>query len=259
MNIGTEEDWWKTLFDEVYLLTDARSVGDEEITRKETDVICELLAPGPADRILDLCGGDGRHCRQLSARGFRSCTVLDYSRTLLSRGRKASGEQDLSLAFIQADARYTALMTSVFDHVLIMGNSLGYLPDESGDIEILREAFRVLRPGGTILLDVADGSSARERLNPRAWHEIGEDILVCRNRILRGNSIHTREVVLSRKRGLVRDRSYTIRLYGPEKLGSLVGRVGFTRIETRNGFSPHGKSGDYGFMNDRILLTARKP
>ncbi len=33
MTIDVDPDWWKTLFDEVYLMTDARSIGDEVITR----------------------------------------------------------------------------------------------------------------------------------------------------------------------------------------------------------------------------------
>ena len=47
MAIEVDPDWWKTLFDDVYLLTDARSVGDESLTRLEVDVVCELL---PMDR-----------------------------------------------------------------------------------------------------------------------------------------------------------------------------------------------------------------
>jgi D-alanine-D-alanine ligase len=43
MSIKVDPDWWKTLFDEVYLLTDARSVCDVRITRREVDLICSLL------------------------------------------------------------------------------------------------------------------------------------------------------------------------------------------------------------------------
>ncbi len=60
MTIDVDPDWWKTLFDEVYLVTDARSVGDESITRQEIDIILELVPMQPDDRILDLCGGHGR-------------------------------------------------------------------------------------------------------------------------------------------------------------------------------------------------------
>ena len=43
MSIDVDPEWWKTMFDEVYLITDARSVCDETLTGREVDVICELL------------------------------------------------------------------------------------------------------------------------------------------------------------------------------------------------------------------------
>ncbi len=72
MTIQVDPDWWKTLFDDIYLLTDARSVCDEEITRREVDLICELLPIRPDHKILDLCGGHGRHSLELAARGIGS-------------------------------------------------------------------------------------------------------------------------------------------------------------------------------------------
>ena len=77
MNITVDADWWQTLFDEVYLVTDARSVCDDAVTRRETDAFCAALPLKPGDRILDLCGGHGRHSIELARRGFRHCTVMD--------------------------------------------------------------------------------------------------------------------------------------------------------------------------------------
>ena len=83
MSIEIDPDWWRTMFDEVYLITDARSVCDESLTCREVDVICELLPLRAGHRILDLCGGHGRHSFELCKRGFNDCMVLDYSQTLI--------------------------------------------------------------------------------------------------------------------------------------------------------------------------------
>ncbi|PLX89649.1 MAG: D-alanine--D-alanine ligase, partial [Desulfuromonas sp.] len=93
MSFSVSPDWWKTLFDEVYLLTDARSVGNVEVTRREIDVVCDLLPLQPEHRILDLCGGQGRHSLELDRRGFSDCTVLDYSAVLIERGRQQASER----------------------------------------------------------------------------------------------------------------------------------------------------------------------
>lgn len=36
-------DWWKTIFDEIYLITDARTVCDDELTCREVDFLEEVL------------------------------------------------------------------------------------------------------------------------------------------------------------------------------------------------------------------------
>ncbi|MGD8286407.1 MAG: class I SAM-dependent methyltransferase, partial [Desulfobacterales bacterium] len=127
MSIDVNPDWWKFLFDDVYLLTDARSVCNETLTRREVDVICELLPIDLNQRILDLCGGHGRHSFELCRRGYTSCTLLDYSKTLIDKARSNAGEYNYPLETIRCDARKTDLPSNSFNHVLIMGNSIGYI------------------------------------------------------------------------------------------------------------------------------------
>ena len=57
MSIDVDPDWWKTMFDEIYLITDARSVCNETLTCREVDVICELLPLNSGHRILDRSAG----------------------------------------------------------------------------------------------------------------------------------------------------------------------------------------------------------
>ncbi len=137
MTIQVDPEWWKTLFDEIYLLTDARSVCDDEITRREVDLICELLPIRPDHKILDLCGGHGRHSLELAARGMGQCTLVDYSCHLLEQARTSAARFGHRMECIQQDARSTGLPDAGFDHVIIMGNSLGYLAEPHADEQIL--------------------------------------------------------------------------------------------------------------------------
>ena len=174
MPIEVDPDWWKTLFDDIYLLTDARSVGDESLTRLEVDVVCELLPMEAGHRILDLCGGHGRHSFELCKRGFEACTLLDYSHALIDVAKEKAQKNNYPLKVVRCDARQIDLGPDQFNHVLIMGNSLGYIQQADADKKILSEAFRVLRPGGWILVDVTDGAAVKKSFNPNAWHEVGE-------------------------------------------------------------------------------------
>jgi len=45
--IRVEHDWWKTLFDEVYLVTDAPFVCNPALTKREVDVIENVLGLNP--------------------------------------------------------------------------------------------------------------------------------------------------------------------------------------------------------------------
>ena len=258
MAIVVDPDWWKTLFDEVYLITDARSVCDDELTCREVDVICELLPLDVGHKILDLCGGHGRHSFELYKRGFTNCTLLDYSQKLIDVAQTKASQNGYSVNFIQSDARSIDLPGGVFDHVIIMGNSLGYIQSTGADSEIIREAYRILRPGGWLLVDVTDGSVVKNSFNPDSWHEIGEETVICRHRELRGNMINARELVMDKQKGLIRDQTYAIRLYDSECLDLLLQQIGFIKVKIYANFSPHSSDGDYGFMNSRMIGVGQK-
>ena len=259
MSIEVDPNWWKTLFDDVYLLTDARSVGDESLTRLEVDVVCELLPVEAGHKILDLCGGHGRHSLEFCHRGFEDCTLLDYSQSLIDVAKSMAQENNYPLKVVRCDARKIDLGPDQFDHVLIMGNSLGYIQQPDADRKIIAEVLRVLKPGGWLLVDVTDGTAVKKSFNPIAWHEVGEDTVVCRQRELRENAVRARELVMSKKDGLIRDRTYAVRLYDPETLSALLETNGFGQVTIHTDFSPHRFEGDYGFMNKRMLAVGRKP
>ena len=259
MTIHVDPDWWKSLFDEVYLITDARSINDEAVTREEIDIFTALIPLEPGDRVLDLCGGHGRHSLELSRRGFSECTVLDYSQPLLDIGAKDAAEKDCAVRFVQGDARSTQLPGAAFDHVLILGNSLGYLTEPDADLQILQECQRLLKAGGWLLLDVSDGEAAQTKITPLAWHEIDDDIVVCRQREVNEGRIHAREMVLSKQKGLIRDKTYGIQLYGQKTLAALVIRAGFEKVTVYTDASALPTDVDMGCMNHRLVAVACKP
>ncbi len=258
MSIKVDPDWWKTLFDDIYLLTDARSVCNDTITWLEVNVICELLPIKPGHSILDLCGGHGRHSFELYSRGFQNCTLLDYSHYLIDYASTAADKKQYYLNCIQSDARNTGLPSESFDHLIIMGNSLGYMHMPEDNNKILEEAHRLLKKGGWILIDVTDGTAIKEHFNPNAWHEINGDIIVCRERELNGDKINAREIVVSKSNGLIRDKTYAVRLYDSQSLAHVLNHAGMEQVSVQTGFSPIASDGDYGFMNHRMLAVGQK-
>ncbi len=258
-DIPVDPLWWQTLFDEVYLITDARSVCNEDLTRREVDFLETHLQTAKSDHILDLCGGHGRHSLELARRGYGYATVLDYSGYLVRLGKRKAAEQGLPVGFVQADARRTGLAGERFDFVLVMANSFGYFPDDSDNLQILCEANRLCRAGGLLLLDLLDSRYVVERFRPRSEHKANEDVTVRRERELDGNLIRVRETVVCSKRGLIREGSYCERLFREDELAGLLRQAGFDRIEFKSDFSSHEGPGDYGFMTRRVIVTALRP
>lgn len=258
MSITVNSDWWKSMFDDVYLLTDARSVCNDTITSREVDMVCQLIPIRTDHKILDLCGGHGRHVFEFCDRGFGACTLVDYSQYLIECAAAHALQCSYSIDLIRSDARNTGLSSEYFHHALILGNSLGYIQTPYADAQILSEAYRVLRPGGFLLVDVTDGKAIKASFKPNAWHDIDANTVVCRQRELHGDTIRAREMVLSKEKGLIRDKTYAVRLYEPDTLELLLKRTGFKKIAVITDFSPHLGDGDFGFMNCRMIATGRK-
>lgn len=253
-----DQDWWKTLFDETYLVTDARTVCDDSLTCREVDFLEEILQLETSWPILDLCGGQGRHALELSRRGFVDVTVLDFSEHLISEGRERAQREGLNTQFVQMDARNTGLEDWRFRVVMVMASSLGYFEEESQNKQILKEAFRLLAPSGILLLDLPNRDYVIENFVPQSWHEPNEQILVCRQRMLGEDIVYSRELVISKIDGLVRDTCYCTRLYSPEKITELLYSVGFQIVRLEKEFVTHEKKMDYGLMTNRMIVMAEK-
>ena len=77
-------EWWRSLFNALYVKTDGDVVENVENTRREVDFVVSAAAIQPHSQILDLCCGQGRHCIELARRGFRNITGVDRSRVRIS-------------------------------------------------------------------------------------------------------------------------------------------------------------------------------
>jgi D-alanine-D-alanine ligase len=251
-------DWWRDMFDEVYLKTDARSVLDEEQTRREVDGVIQVLDLRPEEAILDLCGGHGRHALELSRRGYGRVLVLDFSQPLLSLGQTQARERGLSVAFVRGDARRLPLAAASFGAVLCLANSFGYGATRQDDFQVLEESGRLLQPRGRLFLEVADPDFVRRRLPGQSWHEASEDLVVCRQRWLTEEHLICREVVLSRTQGLVRDGTYQMRLYHPSALRASLREAGFSRVRVAAQKDFGAPPADRGSLSRRLAVTAWK-
>jgi len=254
-----EPDWWRRIFNSLYLKTDADVVDDYHITRTEVDLFSEILKLSPEDKILDLCCGHGRHSLELARRGFQNVEGLDRSHYLIQKAKVQARKEGLKVKFREGDARKLPYPPDTFDVVMILGNSFGYFETVQDDLRVLKEVFRVLKPWGRVLIDVTDGEYLSKNFKPRSWEWIDKKHFVCRERSLSLDKqrLISREVITHVEKGVIADQFYAERLYTRESLKELLKTAGYSDIIFHEEISPGSRRNqDLGMMERRIIVTA---
>ena len=254
-----QPDWWRRIFNSMYLKTDADVVEDKQITNREIDLFTEFLGLDKNMVILDLACGQGRHTLEMARRGFRFVNGLDRSHYLIRKAKNICTTEGLTASFKEGDARKLPYAPDTFDLVMILGNSFGYFESTEDDIKILREVFRILKPNGRFLIDVADGNYLRENYSPRSWEWIDSKHFVCRERSLASDNqrLISREVISNINKGVIVDQFYAERLYSQELLQDILLKCKYSDINFLGNYTTDSKRNqDLGMMERRIIVTA---
>ena len=130
------------------VMNDVMSVG---IHRLWKDAMMDWLAPRSGQRLLDVAGGTGDiSFRFLKRAGHAHATVLDLTEPMLIEGRKRAEAESLSdsLDWVVGDAMALPFDDNSFDVYTI---SFG-IRNVTRPQEALNEAFRVLKPGGRLMV-----------------------------------------------------------------------------------------------------------
>ncbi|PSL18305.1 bifunctional demethylmenaquinone methyltransferase/2-methoxy-6-polyprenyl-1,4-benzoquinol methylase UbiE [Shimia abyssi] len=130
------------------VMNDVMSMG---IHRVWKDAMMDWLAPRPGQRLLDVAGGTGDiSFRFLKRAGAGHATVLDLTEPMLIEGRQRAEADAMaeSLDWVVGDAMALPFEDNTFDVYTI---SFG-IRNVTRPQEALNEAFRVLRPGGRLMV-----------------------------------------------------------------------------------------------------------
>jgi SAM-dependent methyltransferase len=152
-------------------LTEARS--DDE-----TAEILSLVDLAPGATVLDAPCGHGRIANRLAAAGM-VVTGIDRQAHFLRRAAADAASMGVDALYLDGDLRALPV-TGPFDLVVCWFNSFGYFEDHDNAL-VLSEFHRVLRPGGTVLIEALhhDGVVRHFSADPDAvLTEVGDDAMV---------------------------------------------------------------------------------
>jgi precorrin-6B methylase 2 len=182
----------------------------------------------PGARILDAGCGNGRHAVPLAGAGHR-VVALDRSRPLLAAAmRAARGARGPH--FVRGSYATLPFEGGVFDAVLCLGTSLGYMGD-AGDRAALREFRRVLAPGGRLVIETLHRDEIGTRLRGYEERPLPRGGTLCFERSFDpARSLMQEAQCLEPGTGDGPPRAYELRVYGAEELCRMLEGAGFAVI-----------------------------
>ena len=251
--------WFETAFDDFYASLYAHRSDTEAV-----DLVTTLQDRGLEGPVIDVACGAGRLLRTLGRTGVRAYG-FDLSRDLLRRARAGSEARGSigpprPLGVVCSDMRRWPFASGWAGTAIMLFTSFGYFDSRAEDLQVLHEAYRVLRPGGRFVLDFLNRTTTERDLNPRSERHVNGRVVVETRRIDSASS----EGPYVRKRVEVRSPDATapevsyeerVRLYAPDELRHALGSSGFSTEESWGDY--RGATFDVE-RSARCILLARR-
>ena len=200
------------------LMNDLMSGG---VHRLWKDAMIDWLAPRPGMHVLDVAGGTGDIAFRIlnRLRGDGSVTVLDLTQDMLDEGRRRAEARRIPgrLEWICGDAMALPFPDRSFDAYTIAFGIRNVTRPEVA----LREAFRVLKPGGRLM--VLEFSQVTEAMLQRAYDAYSFAVIPRMGRLVTGDRDSYQYLIES------------IRKFpDQETFAGMIREAGFGRVAYRN-------------------------
>lgn len=222
-----DSGWWHTFFDDCYL----RTYGPRqpsEVASQEALAALALADTPDGGTVLDLPCGYGRHTSALVTAGYR-VVGADHSWNQLTEARRRWPRPQAE-QLVRADYRHIPLKAGVFDTVLCLYSSLGYV-DDATDQQVLREYRRVLKPGGRLVIETMHRDRTLSTSQPKTFYELPDGAILleeARFDPISGTLHIGQKFVASGEPS--RERRYAVRLYAVTELVNMLHTAGFPRV-----------------------------
>jgi len=124
------------------------AIADEGLTPFEAVLVRRFV---PGQRILDVGCGGGREAVPMAQAGFR-LVAMDVSLAMVRAATAYASERGASMPVIAASLAALPFRGGAFDGIALLGQVIAHVAGRDGRVGALREAWRALRPGGTLVM-----------------------------------------------------------------------------------------------------------
>jgi ubiquinone/menaquinone biosynthesis C-methylase UbiE len=238
---------WDRFFDEHYLRTYMPRL-DKVDSSAEALAAVELAGAPPNADVLDCPCGWGRHTIPLADAGYRAVGT-DRSAALLDEARRRREDA----TWVQADYRELPFADGSFDCVLNLFSSIGYVGEE-GDRQAFSEFHRVLRPGGSLVVETMHRDRLARIYQTHSWDQIGADGLLVEARSFdQVASVTSVDHTYIGPNGSRDSFSYEFRVYTVTEVDRLLRDAGFAEVQHYGGLG-----GEELTLDTRLVAVARR-
>ena len=153
----------KTRYDKEAQTYDAARSGHRQgriVDMLQIQFIKRKIKPRKGKKLLEVGCGTGRILLPLAKTGVE-CYGVDAAKNMLSRLQKKAAQMNVKIHFKQGDIEKIPFKANTFDAVYTM-HVLMHLPDYK---KAVNSMHRVLKPGGTLVLDFPNANSPWTKLS----------------------------------------------------------------------------------------------
>lgn len=241
--------WWPELYDD--LLADVLLEDTSDIAETLRFLALHLrLSPGA--RVFDQCSGTGRLAIPLARWGANVVGVEQAAR-YVERARAAARAANVAATFEVGDA-FEYVPDAPCAAAINWWTSFGYLPDDDANVRMLRRAFEALAPGGRFAIDYPNIANLYVAFRP---HEItrrrGITMLRESRLDLAAGVLHKHWTFITDQQRL--ERTSTLKLYTPDRLGALLAQAGFVDLQFFGGLD----SAPLSLDRPRCIVVGARP
>lgn len=158
------KEWWQTFF--IPLAGEVMFNPRAAQAKIEVDQVLKNVRLPKGSKVLDLACGTGRHSIQFAKKDY-DVTGLDFTSGFIKTARQSAHRHKVKAHFVCGDMKNLKphFGANEFDLVVSLFNSFGYFKVRGNDLKMLKEVFRVLKPGGRLVINTLNGDGVKLAMN----------------------------------------------------------------------------------------------
>lgn len=244
-------EWFRHYFEEPYGEIYEEYLLPPSVAEEEAQFVCDTLELEPGAKILDCPCGYARHIQKMRHL-FPDMVGIDLDPDCLRRGF----ESMVNPWLLRGDMRSLPFYDNHFDAIMNLFNSFGYFDTETNQ-NTLREFARVLKPGGQVIIDVANPIPLVDLIEecPQTSQQI-LDLLLTEAWSFDPETGMLHNDTIIELRDQIHERSYDVRLYTPDEIALLANKAGLDLISLFGDFDSERYDPE---ESPRLIAVARKP